>query len=109
MSESGKSLLAVGFIGFTIASLICWFAAAPGATPGWALLVGLPLAAPACLGLLLWALFRKDRAPDFLRQRFGAYFERSGFCFAVTCASEGVLAFLDLYYQNRYERPCQAR
>jgi hypothetical protein len=107
MSESGKAVLAVGFIGFAIASLFCWMLA--DGNPDWAWAIGLPLAALGCLAWLLWGHFRKDRAPDFLRQSFGRYFERDGFCFAITCSTEGIRAFLDLYYQNRYSRPSQAR
>ena len=42
-------------------------------------------------------------------QNFGAYFERSGFCFHIGCTTQGKAAVLTLYFQNRYERASQAR
>jgi hypothetical protein len=109
MGESAKALLALGLIAFAIAAAVSWVEISASPAVVWALRLGFPLAAFACLATLLWAHFRKDRAPDFLKQHVGQYFERDGFCFHVACTTEGSIALLTLYFQNRYERPCDAR
>jgi hypothetical protein len=109
MGESGKALLALGFMTFALAGAVLWveIPASPAVT--WSARLGCPVAAFICLGILLWAHFRKDRAPDFLKQQFGQSFEQSGFCFHIACTTEGSIALLTLYFQNRYERECDAR
>jgi hypothetical protein len=60
------------------------------------------------VGLLVWAEFRRDRAPDFLRKVARGYFERDGFCFAVLpSVKDGRFEWLVLF-QNRFERSCKA-
>lgn len=51
---------------------------------------------------------RTDLAPDFLFERTGSYFERDGFCFSVVPTVEDELVLLRVYFQNRFERPCNA-
>lgn len=58
--------------------------------------------------LLVWASRRKDKAPDFLRQHFGTYFERDGFCFVVRPEVKDGVCQLSVYFQNRYENSCRA-
>jgi hypothetical protein len=81
------------------------------------MLDGMPLAArilvPAATvgscGGLVWSMLRKDRQPDLLRTVSRNVFERDGFCFALGVAERGKYGELRVYYQNRYDRPCQAR
>jgi len=53
--------------------------------------------------------FPQDRAPDFLREEFGKYFDRGGFCFVVRAEGIGGVCFLSVYFQNRFEKPCIGR
>ena len=58
--------------------------------------------------ILVWAQFRKDRIPDLLSRTLPRFFERDGFCFAVVPEAVDGSCRLAIYFQNRYERPCQA-
>jgi hypothetical protein len=60
------------------------------------------------VAVILWAASRRDRAPDFLRRRFGGYFERDGFCFVLRPNIEERVFVFNVYYQNRYARECCA-
>jgi hypothetical protein len=51
----------------------------------------------------------KRQGTYYLRQIAGSYFETGGFCFAILHAIRERTCRLDIYYQNRYERPCRAR
>jgi len=102
MNRSVKSVLALIVI-------VCLFASAFG----WmdhgikGLIVPGSLLA-AVFALLIWAEFRRDHAPDFLRQQFKRYFERDGLCFAILpWVKEDAFAWR-VFFQNRYERPCEA-
>jgi hypothetical protein len=57
----------------------------------------------------LFLLFRRDRAPDFLQQTCGGYFDRGGFCFAIVPTIVDNRCYLRVYFQNRFERPCRGR
>lgn len=105
MGESGKAVLALLMIVGMIGTVMAWMT--DGAP--WPALAGFPALAVGSLGVLLWSLMRKDKYPDLLRQRCGGYFERDGFCFAIVPAAEEGQARLDVYFQNRFENPCQAQ
>jgi hypothetical protein len=53
-------------------------------------------------------LFRPDLAPDFLREFFGGYFDRGGFCFSIAMSAETRSCIVWIFYQNRHENPCYA-
>jgi hypothetical protein len=54
--------------------------------------------------------FRSDLAPDHLGRIFGrSFFDRGGFCFAFVARAEDNIGFLDVYFQNRFERGCRGR
>ena len=106
MGESAKAVLALVVIVGLVGSLMAWWTMD---TVNWPARLGFPTAGLASLGLLLWAVMRRDKAPDFLRQVAGSYFENGGFCFAIVPAIRERTYRLDIYYQNRYERPCRAR
>ncbi|UCD76544.1 MAG: hypothetical protein JSV91_06385 [Phycisphaerales bacterium] len=65
-----------------------------------------------CLGsiaLLVWLARRKDRAPDYLKQMFRQRYDCCGLGLALeTDAVDGV-GYFNVYFQNRFERPCQAK
>jgi hypothetical protein len=45
---------------------------------------------------------RRDAAPDFLGRANGPFFERDGFCFAVSLDREDGAATFTIFYQSRY-------
>jgi hypothetical protein len=59
-------------------------------------------------GLLIYSKTLKDKAPDLLAKIFPGYFERNGFCFAIIPEIIGGQSKISVYYQNRYERACEA-
>ena len=74
----------------------------------WLLRIALP---PLALGAIGFAsrLLLKNRAPDYLSwlAREG-YFDRGGFAFAFRMGKCKRQAYLYVYFQNQYERPCEA-
>jgi hypothetical protein len=49
--------------------------------------------------------FRRDIAPDFLREQYKGYLERNGFCFCMSISTEQGVAFLNIPFQNRFAMP----
>ncbi len=74
----------------------------------WTAFSGMVALAVGSLGLLLWSLFRRDKAPDFLKKIQGRLLERDSLCFKVIANPVKGRCYLDLHFQNRYERPSQA-
>jgi hypothetical protein len=84
MNQSIKSVLALVILICLGTSIFGWATPGIAGVPGsqfWLRASGV-LLLPA-IALLVWADFRRDLAPDFLRQRVKHYFDRDGFCFAV--------------------------
>lgn len=109
MNRSVKSILALVILICLGASVLGWTTRGIEGVPYsrfWLRASGLILL-PA-IGLLVWADFRRDLAPDLLRRRVKRYFEQDGFCFAVLPAMvDGSFAWR-IFFQNRYERPVKA-
>jgi hypothetical protein len=105
MGGSGKSLLALVMIIGMIGSVFAWMT--DGAT--WRPKAAFPAIALGAFAILLWQLLRKDKVPDLLRKTCGNYFERDGFCFMIAPAAFKGEGRLDVYFQNRFERPCRAQ
>jgi hypothetical protein len=61
------------------------------------------------LALALRTQFRKDKAPDFLRQLSHTILEHNGICFTPGIEERHETAVLTIWYQNRYERPASAQ
>lgn len=75
----------------------------------WWLRIGCPVVGIICLAVLVWAQTRKDKAPDLLSRVTPRYFERDGFCFAVVPQVRLGDCTMNIYFQNRYDRPCSAQ
>jgi hypothetical protein len=58
--------------------------------------------------LLIYSKTRKNKAPDLLAKICPSYFERNGLCFAIIPEIVGGQSRISVYYQNRYEQPCEA-
>ena len=65
--------------------------------------------AAACLVLYLGGQLRRDLVPDYLSLCKGKFFERDGFCFAVSLDREDQLAVFTIMFQSRYLGPLTAR
>lgn len=112
MGQSARAVLTVLMLFIPLAALLTGALPDPPAQAGpilWTLRILLPLAFVAGVWALVASARRKDRLPDFLSQHVSHFFERDGFCFAIRpIASDGV-CFFELLYQNRYDRPSEAR
>lgn len=111
MGETQKVLLTFAFIVSGLVACVMWFNSVPTeVTVGmWAWRIGLSFVSIVSLFTVLWALRRKDKAPDFIRQLYGPPFERAGLCFCVEpMVIEGVFGFR-VWYQSRYANRCRAR
>lgn len=108
MGESTKAVAALVMIVGVVVAGFAWIDDRPNFTTWTCLYGGVGVAAIA--GAFLVGLqLRSDHEVDYLRDAFGTYFNRDGFCFAVRpCEREG-RAFLDLYYQLQFEGPCTAQ
>ena len=78
-----------------------------GASWIWIGRIGCSLVALVSAVVLIWAKTRKSKAPDFLAEICANYFERNGLCFAIVPQIVGTHCQLSIYYQNRYEHPCE--
>jgi hypothetical protein len=108
MSESLKMICVVAIMFGSIVAALTWADQRP-TTLIWLLRIGSPLLCVLALVGFLALHFRRDLAPDFLRQYFGSYFDRSGFCFSIAVSSDDGICTLVIPFQNRHERPCIAR
>ena len=111
MNESIKATLGLIIAACALTGIMAWL---PGATNEvstlrWWLRVGCPVLGIVCLAPLIWAQTRRNKVPDFLAQVSPRYFERDGFCFATIPQIVNGDSFMQIYYQNRYERPCEAQ
>jgi hypothetical protein len=79
-----------------------------GTPPAWHSNLSLGLIGVGMLGIgvVVWLLIRKDRAPDFLRARGLKPLECSGLCFVPAVEVLDGVAFLTVHFQNRYSNPC---
>jgi hypothetical protein len=104
MSESVQAVLALLMI---VGAIGCGLVFVSDRV-NWAAFAGMLTLAIGNLGLLLWSLFRHDRAADFLREVEGPLFERDGFCFKPRATAVKGRCYLDLHFQSRYDRPSKA-
>jgi hypothetical protein len=68
--------------------------------------VGLFLLSGACLS---WGLWFEDKLPDDLaRLTGGIYYEHNGLCFVPVMRKEGEQAYINIFFENRFENDCNA-
>ena len=87
-----------------------WLGEIPESNLLWVCRIGLPVIGGLLVCFVVWAsCLRKDRVPDYLRQRFCRPFEQDGFCFGIDCVSHAGEMLLDIYFQSRYSGQSHAR
>lgn len=104
MSESIQAVLALLMIVGGIGSALVF----TNDRVNWPVFSGFLSLSIGSLGILLWSLFRRDKAPNFLKQIPGGMFERDGFCFKIIVNPVNGRCFLDLHFQSRYDRASKA-
>lgn len=108
MGESFKAVCSLLMIIALIVTVLFWFEDRPDRTT-WIVRFTAPLIGLMILAIVLKVHFRKDREPDYLRTIFGNYFNRGGFCFAMTASAQDGICHLHAHFQNQHERPCVGR
>jgi hypothetical protein len=114
MVEFAKGVCCLVVMAGVGAGLLSWFHDRPDSTI-WLLRLGSPLLAIVGLLIVIKLQFRKDTAPDYLRQLLGwrldqgQFFDRGGFCFGFRTTSKDGHCELNAYFQNRHERPCRGQ
>ena len=109
MNRSLKSAVALFALVFIVGSVVLWWGGLGGSPRTWLLRVVFGVGALGTVLLLVWAEFRKPKAPDFLLRLAPSYFERKGFCFSVGTTVRDGVCHVQVPFQNRYERPCEAQ
>lgn len=111
MNESIKATLALLVAACVLAGLMAWMPSMTNqvSTVTWWFRIGCPALAIVVLCPLIWAQTRKDKAPDFLARVTRRYYERDGFCFAIVPQVTAGNCAIQIYFQNRYDRPCSAQ
>ncbi|QDU88092.1 hypothetical protein Pla175_14630 [Pirellulimonas nuda] len=56
---------------------------------------------------LLALTYRRDKAFDYLYGQVGKYLDRGGLCFGFAFGVNDGAATLNLFFQNRFDRPCE--
>lgn len=86
---------------------VMWIEDRPTLTT-WVLRFVFPAVTLAAIGMFLMLHFRRDRAPDYLQQQMGDYFNRGGFCFAPQATTIDGAAYVEVWFQNQHARQCRA-
>ena len=87
---------------------VAWLIPASKEPSVWWFRIGALLVLILASGFFLWTSRRRESAPDFLSKLAGNFFERDGFAFTVTTEVVGGVCHLCVWFQNRYERACEA-
>lgn len=106
MREFIKGVYVTTILVGVIAIPFAWAEDRPGGIT-WMFRIGAPLVTLAAF-MAFWRMhFRKDEVPDYLSQLGLPFFDRGGFCFAFVSRVDEGFCFLDVYFQNRFEKPCR--
>jgi len=100
MSESAQSVLAL----LVIVGMVGSFSVFMNDRANWTAISGLLTLMFGSLGVLIWSLYRRDKAPDFMKNVPARMFERNGFCFGFLASAVKSRSYLDLHFQSHYAR-----
>lgn len=109
MGESASAVVAFLTIVTTFVAIVMLVDLGGRPDPGLRV-PGIASAALAVAGfiVLIWTNFRRDLVPDFLRSISLRFFERDGFCFLPQVIVRRGIPHVRVWYQNRYEKACEA-
>lgn len=107
MKQNTRQNLMVCTVAAVMIGGFAWLIPASKEPGVWWFRVGGVVALVLIIAYYLWASRRKDLAPDFF-QRYQQFFEKDGFAFVVGTEVSANICQLCVYFQNRYERACEA-
>jgi hypothetical protein len=108
MGQNLKVSMQGGLIVLSFAILLAWQEAQPGQV-AWTLRLSLPPVAFAIAGILYRESRKKEVLKDMLAEISLRYFERDGLCFTFVPQVHEGICWISVFFQSRYERPCEAR
>lgn len=108
MGESFKAVCSLVVIAAAVVAAFAFLMDRPTPT-SWLVGVSASLVFLLSLGVLLKVHLRRDIVPDYLKASTGDYFNRDGFCFAISPALVDGICYLEVFFQNQYDHPCLAR
>ncbi|PHS10676.1 MAG: hypothetical protein COA78_10980 [Blastopirellula sp.] len=108
MREFFKGVILVILLGSLISIAVGWGDDRPTQFT-WILRLGSPVISLLAMLLFLKVHFRRDEVPDYLHKLFGGFFDRDGFCFTFLTGTLNGVCYIEVYFQNKYERPCIGR
>jgi len=109
MGQSTKAVLQLLLIVLGLATLLIWQIPPHPNAAVWGARVGCTLGFVGVIWLLWRVSRRREALPDLLGKAAGSYFERDGFCFAFAPVVAQGQCWMQVFFQNRYERPCRGR
>ena len=104
MGESTKAVAVLVLIFAALLAAAAWSEDRPGELT-WAARIGGTVVVVLALGTILTLHFRKDIEHDYLREHAPNYFNRNGFCFAFNAQKTDGVAYLQVLFQNQFDRP----
>lgn len=106
--ELRTSIRSGAYLALICAGIILLFLFDEGSNKGlilfWVAAIGLP-----AIGALYVTERVESKGKDHLKELCGSYLECKGFCFAISTRLSDGMCVLDVHFQNRQTRPCQAR
>ena len=108
MTQTIRTLLLICNVAAVMLGGVAWLIPASKEPGVWWFRIGALLVLISATGFFLWTTRRRDPAPDFLSKLSTTFFERDGFAFTVTTEVVGGVCHLCVWFQNRYERACEA-
>lgn len=107
MREALKLACVIALLAALPATAVVWLDDRPDEV-AWAVRFLAPAISTAALVVFLKIHFRRDEAPDFLRDS-GNYFTSGGLGFIPVFGVEGRRLLVRVWFQNQYERSCTAK
>jgi len=108
MTQNSRYWLLVCNVAAVMSGTVAWIIPASNEPGVWWFRIGALVVLILTTALFLRNKRRRDQVPDFLSRLSGNFFERDGFTFVVTTEVHAGVCHLCVWYQNRYERDCNA-
>jgi hypothetical protein len=107
MTQTIRQFILVIAVAAALCALAAWLIPPSKEPDVWWFRVGSLLVFCLAIWYYRWSSHRANLAPDFFADR-PRFFEKDGFCFHLATEVQANVGCFSVYYQNRYERPCEA-
>ena len=108
MTQNTRQVLLICSVAAVMFGGAAWLIPASKEPSVWWFRIGAFVLLACVIGFSAWSKRRRDLAPDFLSRLSATFFERDGFAFVVGTEVLGGVCHLSVWFQNRYERDCEA-